>query len=760
MRVSIITPSETRQIQLQSQTIKLISPFSMLEIGLDSDEECNLIAGKDVFQYNNIINQFYLDLSLKNSQIIKISYNNISFILKFSCVSGNYIDDKTIKNLMHFNNSLLSIGKNNTFNILDIFDAIDSGAITLLRVQQPLTGYNNKSLLDQLDKTLKQKVRAICSSPKQGIKVEEIVQDVSFVKRINTNTLNYLSSHTEHWKARTLNGLIPKRLKSDIIEDEINIYENLFFKMAIDDISDFTTKQILAIKEAKRTNKNARDWESYGYKINDYRRGLLLQKLLPGDTSDTLNEQNKIFNETLHRWMEISKILVSIRSSIFYRKISRKIRISKTIHFTNIIKNDQRYKALYDIWCLIQKENQNQYKEKQGISNDLTSVIKNYYTNYSSIALIYCMNLLGIKFTSNSIFTKDEKGVLNINATALDNIFKYKITSRINKYGYNCIDIKLEEHVDIAVNIPPECIIETEIFHGLENIVTYNSANRLLHFHKKLDSKNISDLRSILHKKQSEVKKMNQQQKYIYQKTMDTWNSFLDNVNLKHNLHNPSQRKLCVTPILFDVQAESTTIKRFTDELFLTEEEYICYLLPHTLEHYKDIKESSLLHRLLNYGESYDSNDCDHWKNYRIALLPITQIDIGSIQRLMKFISIHRNKLIMEIQGELPTYCPVCGSKNIRKLDTDSWKCDDSYCGIEWGKTRCTKGCKDYFHWIRPDSKLSKNEFKCESECELILKKESLFDRYIITDFEFDVLSDETLKLYPICPKCGMRRFE
>ena len=113
----------------------------------------------------------------------------------------------------------------------------------------------------------------------------------------------------------------------------------------------------------------------------------------------------------------------------------------------------------------------------------------------------------------------------------------------------------------------------------------------------------------------------------------------------------------------------------------------------------------------------------------------------------------------MELEALEPVHCPVCGSTHIKQLDTNTWKCTAADCGIEWGETRCTKGCKEYFHWIRPDSVLSKNEFVCSSECELILKKDSLFDKYTITDFEFEPLLDGSLKLYPVCPKCGTRRF-
>ena len=59
--------------------------------------------------------------------------------------------------------------------------------------------------------------------------------------------------------------------------------------MAVDDIAEYTTQQILSLKAAKRQNTDAIDWESYGAKVNDYRRSLLLQKLLSGRDTNELS---------------------------------------------------------------------------------------------------------------------------------------------------------------------------------------------------------------------------------------------------------------------------------------------------------------------------------------------------------------------------------------------------------------------------------------------------------------------------------------
>lgn len=156
------------------------------------------------------------------------------------------------------------------------------------------------------------------------------------------------------------------------------------------------------------------------------------------------------------------------------------------------------------------------------------------------------------------------------------------------------------------------------------------------------------------------------------------------------------------------------------------------------------------------YGEAFFDSDNNDWKNYHRAILPVNQTDVGSIQRLMKYISLHRTKLLMEIE-EQPIHCPICGGTHITKVGNDHWKCSNAECGIEWGKTRCTKGCQEYFHWIRPEAGYEASDFECPTECEKIVLKDSMLDRFVITDFEIFSNYNE-LKLYPVCPKCGTRR--
>ena len=661
MLISIKTPSGVIPIEFKSQPVKLFSPLALLEIRLEKNESCDICEGKNVYRCKTGQNQYKLNVSAKSINTVRLKTPNTFVNLQFSCTGGIPIEEKDIENLTHFRNSLKMLLSDDSgqISINALLSAIEANEITLLSVQKPLTGYDNQSLLDQMQSTLKQKVRAICSSPKQGIRTEELVQDVSLVKRINTNTLSHLASHTEHWKTRTLSGLVPKRLKADIIEDEINIYENLFFRMAVDDIAEYTTQQILSLKAAKRQNTEAIDWESYGAKVNDYRRSFLLQKHLSGRDTNELFRENRVFDEALQMWLQVSKTLTSIRGSAFYRKIDSKKRISRTIHLTNILKNDQRYKALYDIWCLVQKEKQKEQREKQGINNDVINAVEGYYATYTILTLIYAMNLLGIKFSEESVFNSMEYGQITVLATAEDECFRYSLSTEQNQYGFTHLNLQLEEKVDIAIPIPSECDFSEVTFSHLKSVASYNAQDNCIHLHKKPDSSERTALRELLHKPQSEVHRMSSQDKFEHQRSTDAWNEFVVALISDSRLHDPQTRTLRISPLLFCVQSEAAAIDKFTQELFECDADYSCYLLPHSLENYRELKMVSLLRRLFNYGEAYHANDTNKWKDYHVAVLPATQTDLGTIQRLMKFVSLHRSKLIMEIEDDHAVHCPI-----------------------------------------------------------------------------------------------------
>lgn len=54
---------------------------------------------------------------------------------------------------------------------------------------------------------------------------------------------------------------------------------------------------------------------------------------------------------------------------------------------------------------------------------------------------------------------------------------------------------------------------------------------------------------------------------------------------------------------------------------------------------------------------------------------------------------------------------------------------------------------------------IKNRDIKTQDYIELLLKKEIIFDRLAITDFEFEEQQDGRIRYIPVCPKCGKRAY-
>lgn len=533
-----------------------------------------------------------------------------------------------------------------------------------------------------------------------------------------------------------------------------------FFKMAIDDISDYVTAEILSLQKSMEKNSIAIDWERYGNVINDYRRGELIAKLTRGKDASFLNEENHQFAEILDEWMKISRILLTIKSSAFYQSIDRNKHISKSIHLTNILKNDQRYKALYDMWCLVQREKQ-QNKETKGITGDVGQTPSVFYANYTCAAFLYSMHLLGISFDRESVVSFKD-GCIQVNAFGMDNTCYYRIQSEWNAYKELELDVAVEEKLEVAFELP-NCSTADFSWENVADFMRVDGNNAI--FCRKPSPIERNNIYTLCQKPQAIVRQMSADRRTSYKNTLRIWREWVDFVLSSTCLRNPGQKSLAIKPYFIASEADKKRILELSDMLFeeADENNRTAFLLPTEWINYREVDDSRVLRRLLNFGDSFDEVDEDDLKNYRLSVLPVTQTDVGSIQRLMKLISLQRSVLMMEWQSEQQTKCPICQEDNIHRTAQNSWKCDNLSCGVEWGKTRCTTKCKEWFYWIQPGSdmvkKLRFQDVQCDTPCEAIQMHENIFDRYVITDFEIE--PDEgsgNVKIYPICPICGGRR--
>ena len=90
-------------------------------------------------------------------------------------------------------------------------------------------GLGNKIRLTSLEQAILKYLPYLeeaCMRPKAYLKVETTRVYISQARRVPARATSYLAAHTEDWESSTLRSVRPKRVLSEVLEDELDIYEN------------------------------------------------------------------------------------------------------------------------------------------------------------------------------------------------------------------------------------------------------------------------------------------------------------------------------------------------------------------------------------------------------------------------------------------------------------------------------------------------------------------------------------------------------
>lgn len=546
------------------------------------------------------------------------------------------------------------------------------------------------------------KIKAICSSPRMGTKTMEILQDVGSTKRINSNTIRQLASHSEQWKAVLLGEVIPKKLISDVIEDNLDIYENTFFKKAIDDLALYVREKRIACEENGR----------YSYSF--------------------VEKTKKGLDECLVAFLQI-------KSSRFYQSLSNK-NIGNNIYHTNILNYDQRYKALYDLWNkLIRKKTKIECMRKaEGKLNFSPKRIDTYYHNFTNYVILSALSKIKKKKGCGPNFWDlDGEGFFDNTAIYLEND---RIDAGIGTVVFPKIYAKSENGLSYSLEEKEhygKLYIEVDICFSKFYLPSYFIRDDF-----ELNKKNFSTFvyddrcKSITFEKDASKDTLSQELTSLFtlkdkRKGKDVWKQL---VPFCLDFFKQGRRRLIIKsfPVRFDfTPAKKEIIKNLLDEE-LSADAY-AYLFPNDptilrtedfVQEYKkyndhEIKED--FNYIMSFGNSFDNQQ---YNDFRLSLLPIfraltfsgqdaNQIDNSftcyNIESVKKLLFLQQAYLIFQMSEHFNDgymqICPICG----RELKKTSNACYD--CGVNFNlKSGCSACHKDFYSITRQTNSYSVDE--------------------------------------------------
>ena len=721
-----------------------------VKLECDGHEECYWEPGDYTFPIN---------WDRTNRCAVSVRTEEAFFKYHFQLENTALSSDENIMNLFRFVGQLEeNFRMGQEYKVEELFRAIKEDKVPLIIEKAPYSGYDDRSLLREIAETVPM-VMDICSHPKQSLRTEEAVLDVNLVKRINSRTMDHLASHSEHWKARTLNGLIPNRLRADIFEDEVNIYENLFFRMAVDDVLKYIHRQAVSIEKTIQQNDYAIDWNAYGEMLYDYKRMKIFRQLLPDYDVSQRQEENNALRALLSQWEKLERSFSTAEASQFYRSIDKKKHISRNIQPTNILKKDSRYNALYRLWCEIHRQIVKERQAFNGIEGVENISLSNCYSMYVAVLLLYAFRLLECETGEESVFRLHTDGAFEANAVFYSDAMDYMVETGNNAYGTLEIKITYIEKVRYDYVLPQEVMpYIKEIEKKVPEQAALDCQKGVMTFFAMPSAEEQRSLKNLFHINQAAQKGMKSSEREAKKQADKVWRPKLEELFASDKIQDARSETLLVMPQFAVVEDSEHGVDKFTQSVLDCADTATVFTFPIDLDEYrKNVKSEKLIHRLLNYGEKYSEEDARRWGNYRTGIIPVGQADINSAQRLMKLISIHSSRLQIKWHKQR-RICPVCGSDDCIEGNGDNWKCKNPECGVLFGMTRHADVCKSSYEWTRPVVEIKKKDVEADSYMDFLLRKETIFDRLAITDFDFEEQIDGTVKYIPVCPKCGKRK--
>ena len=271
-----------------------------------------------------------------------------------------------------------------------VLSRIKSGQKKVFNKTQTEIRNFDMSFLDTIE-SVYPAILKIVRDPKKSIRYEEEIVSVEKAKKVNSQTVRHLSSHTQLIKEITKEGdVIPSKVMTTFAEEEIAIYENRFIKSLVKRMEMFLERRYEVMKVSLESFEAQRLNVSNEFLLSGQKVSIKLDIEVKNDLTtnvETTKEQYK-------RLLYIREMVQGLKGTEFMRALAKARDVLPPIMKTNIILHNPDFKLCYGLWLYLDRVD--------GISQDIDVKEKNY--RYSSIFerdINQCMSLALTAFIKN-----------------------------------------------------------------------------------------------------------------------------------------------------------------------------------------------------------------------------------------------------------------------------------------------------------------------------------------------------------------------
>ena len=245
----------------------------------------------------------------------------------------------------------------------------------------------------------------IMRNPKKTIRYDEEVVAVEKAKKVNSQTVRHLSSHTQLIKEIKRNGdVIPSKVLTTFAEEELAIYENRFLKSLVKRCEMFLERRY----EVMKVSLSSFETNKLSVENKFLLSGQEVTMNIDVEIKDDLTVNAEQTREQFNRLLNIREMIQGLKGTEFMRTLAKARDVVPPIMKTNILMHNPDFKLCFGLWLYLDKvdsiatnveSKEKIYKYTQIIDkdiNDLMTMTLISFIKNRQIEGIYSSKKLGV----------------------------------------------------------------------------------------------------------------------------------------------------------------------------------------------------------------------------------------------------------------------------------------------------------------------------------------------------------------------------
>lgn len=226
-------------------------------------------------------------------------------------------------------------------------------------------------------------IEKILRNPNSSIRYDRVVVDVERAKKITSESVRHLASHTQYIREVNEQGVVPKKVLTTYSEQEFATYENRFLVSLILRLVEFVETRYRIIKENVESYTKDHTNMNSTFEIEGTEVKIDIDMVIKKGLDSSINVHNR---EILARIEKLHEMITGFRSSQLVRDLEKAKRVNPPIIKTNVILKNTDFRNCYTLWLFIDKYSNLFYDVK--VKEKSIGIEENFSTSVSRLALM------------------------------------------------------------------------------------------------------------------------------------------------------------------------------------------------------------------------------------------------------------------------------------------------------------------------------------------------------------------------------------